>query len=610
MIVTPFQQAVLCQQQGRLADAAALCRVQLALEPEDRAAAHLLALVLCRQGHLAAGAEQLRALLVREPDHPGLLLSLGDALHEAGDPAAAAEIFARLVGIQPELSLHHNRLGVSLLAAGRESAAIAAFRRAVALEPAYAQGWFNLGTALQAQGKALAACEAYRQAQALSPDDPAVWLNGGGALLALDRVEEALAAFERALSLRPGWLEAETNRGIALERLGRLAEAVAVQEEGCRRFPDRLEPWANLATAQLRRGQVAPALAAARAAALRAPEDAVIIANLALAQSWAGEESAAAAGFVRALALAPDHPSIHYNYAQFLLRRGQFAQGWAEYEWRWRGAVPSLSARQFDIPLWQGESLAGRTLLVHAEQGFGDTLQFARFLPRLAATGGRVILEAQAPLVPLLRCLPGLDAVIAAGEALPACDCHLPLLSLPDRLGLVEPADLAMSAPYLSVPAERLEVWRERLPSGPRIGFVWAGNPHHKTDHLRSLDPGLLFDRLRAVLPAPPLCLQKEGGVPAGMVPLGGELDDFADTAAVLAGLDLLISVDTAIVHLAGALGRPAWVLLPAYPDWRWQRDRSNSPWYPSVRLFRQPTHGDWDGALDQIAAALRGRRG
>jgi len=604
-----FEQAVEANRLGQLAEAEARCRAWIDLTPEDRAGRHLLAVVLCRQGRFAEGAALLRALLAGDPDHPQLQLHLGDALHEAGDPAGAAAVFARLTGRHPEDPALHNRLGVSLLAAGQEAAASDAFRRVVALDPRHAQGWFNLGTALQAGGDAAAAIEAYRQAAALTPEAAEVWLNLGGGLLALERNAEALAAFERALALRPDWLEAATNRGVALERLGRFEAAAAVQEALTRRHPDRPEPWANLGTVLQRLGRIEPALAACRAAAARAPDDAAILANLALAQSWAGDDDSAAAGFERALALAPDHPAIHYNYAQMLLRQGAFARGWAEYEWRWRGAVPALSARRFDLPRWQGDPLAGRTLLVHAEQGFGDTLHFARFLPRLAAAGGRVVLEAQAPLLPLLRRLPGLDAVVARGEPLPACDCHVPLLSLPRALGLTRPAELAMSAPYLAVPPERLAAWRDRLPAGPRIGVVWAGNPHHKTDHLRSLDPALLLDRLGPALPAPPLCLQQEATAPPGMVPLAADLADFADTAAVLAGLDLLISVDTAIVHLAGALGRPAWVLLPAHPDWRWQRHRADSPWYPSLRLFRQPAPGDWAGALDQVAAALRGSR-
>ncbi|MEO0036317.1 MAG: hypothetical protein RLZZ501_2340, partial [Pseudomonadota bacterium] len=569
-------------------------------------ARHLLAVVLCRQGRYTEGAALLDALLADDPANPRLLLALGDARHEAGDPAAAAALFARLTGLHPTDPALHNRLGVSLLAAGRGAAAIEAFRRTLALDPGLAQGWFNLGTALQAEGDPAAAIEAFHHAVSLAPDHAEAWLNLGAPLLGLERESEALAAFDRALTLRPDWLEAATNRGVALERLGRLEEAVAWQQDLARRHPDRPEPLANLGTALHRLGRIEPALAATRAAAALAPDDAAIAANLALIQNWAGDDEAAAAGFARALARAPDHPAIHYNYAQLLLRRGDFTAGWAEYEWRWRGAVPGLSTRRFSMPRWRGEALAGRTLLVHAEQGLGDTLHFVRFLPRLAASaGGRVVLEAQAPLLPLLRALPGLDAVIAAGDPLPACDCHLPLLSLPYALGLTRPEELGMGAPYLAPPPERLAAWRDRLPPGRRIGLVWAGNPRHKTDSLRSLDPTLLLERLGPALPAVPLSLQKEGAVPPGVIPLGPDLKDFGDTAAVLAGLDLLISVDTAIVHLAGALGRPAWVLLPFHPDWRWQRHRADCLWYPSLRLFRQPAPGDWAGALDQVAAAL-----
>jgi hypothetical protein len=299
------------------------------------------------------------------------------------------------------------------------------------------------------------------------------------------------------------------------------------------------------------------------------------------------------------------------------LLTGEFRAGWANYEFRFMKSPPAERNR-FAQPRWQGEPLAGKTILVHAEQGLGDTIQFARYLPLLAAQGARVLVEAQAPLKTLLESLPGELEFFVRGESLPPFDVHCPLLSLAHGFG-TELATIPSATPYLAAPSEALSRWAMRFPvsTQPRVGVVWSGNPRHENDHRRSLS----FDEFRPVLMAPGIeffSLQKNAK-PADaaalaalphVTDLGSELATFADTAAVIAHLDVVIAVDTSVAHLAGALGKPVWVLLPFAPDWRWLLGRDDSPWYPSARLFRQPRIGDWQTVAAEVGHALAANAG
>jgi Glycosyltransferase family 9 (heptosyltransferase) len=318
--------------------------------------------------------------------------------------------------------------------------------------------------------------------------------------------------------------------------------------------------------------------------------------------------------YAAAAALPTLRPEAEFCASLVRLRLGQFAQGWRDYEWRWQQASWVPQRRDFVEPLWLGkEPLAGRTILLHAEQGFGDTLQFVRYARLVADLGATVVLEVQPALKPLLSGIAGIAQIFARGEPLPRFDLHCPLLSLPlafgTALGTI-PADI----PYVRAPAERVAQWQARLgaPRKLRVGIVWAGSAVHKNNHNRSI----AFDRFRALLSASDVefvSLQNELGAVeaaalsghADVVPLGGELRDFADTAAVVSLLDLVVSADTAMVHLAGALGRPVWALLPFSPDFRWLLGREDSPWYPTARLFRQPRFGDWESVLARAKDAL-----
>ena len=333
--------------------------------------------------------------------------------------------------------------------------------------------------------------------------------------------------------------------------------------------------------------------------------------NLGGALADQGRLDEAAAHFRRAVALRPDYPEAHSNLGMVLLALGDLAAGWKEFEWRWKMPHVVKAARSFAQPRWRGDAAEGRTLLIHAEQGFGDTVQLCRYAPLAASRGLRVILAVQEPLVRLLRCLPAVDRVVRQGEALPPFDLHCPMLSLPSALATAA-ASIPSAAPYLHADPAQVAAWRTRLAElgdkDLRIGLAWAGNPDLPTDRRRSLAP----DRLAPLLDVSGLhfcSLQKSGPAAPDAFPLTDLMDgvgDFADTAALIANLDLVISVDTAVAHLAAALGKPVWLLNRFDSCWRWQASRRDSPWYPTLRLYRQPRPGEWGPVLAEVVRDLR----
>jgi Tfp pilus assembly protein PilF len=393
------------------------------------------------------------------------------------------------------------------------------------------------------------------------------------------RLPEALSLILRARGADPSSAQIHDTLGNTLLRLNRPEEAIACYRRALELKPDSVECYNNLATAL---------------AALNRPREAI-------------------ASYRQALAHRPDHPEVHYYESLEHLRLGNFDQGWRQYEWRWLRQDAARFRRNFAQPLWLGaESLAGKTILLHADQGMGCTLQFIRYLPMVARHAGKVVVEVQRPLVPLLRQMAGAAAVCARGDALPPFDRHCPLLSLPLACGTTVES-IPAKVPYLEAPPFDRGRWAEvdALPRPRRVGLVWAGNAGHSNDHNRSVPLGRLADLLR--LPnARFVSLQKElrdgdGEILNAMnvLRVGERLQDFAETAAVISQLDLVITVDTAVAHLAGALAKPVWIMLPFSADWRWFLDRTDSPFYPTARLFRQPAIDDWDGLVLSLIQAL-----
>ena len=562
------------------------------------------------RGALAECAALLRQAIGQSPADAQLHSNLGIVLQQMGRGVEALAACTRAAQLAPALPECHFALGGALAALGRAEEAAAAFARAVALKPAYVEAQVNLGNALRALGRFEEAVAAYRQAAALAPEVAAVHANLGNVLAQLGRADEAIAALRRAVGLAPGFAEGHSNLGNALTEAGRLDDAVEAHRRAVSLAPAVAELHFNLADALARGGLDEEAIAAWRRALALKPDYADAHYNLGNALSVAGRLDEALAAYRQAAALAPDHAESRYNGALALLLKGDWRQGWEDYEYRWRR--PGAAPRRFEAPQWDGAPPAGRTLLLlHAEQGLGDTIQFARFA---ASCGGPVVLEVQPPLVALLQGLAGTERVVAAGAALPPFDSHLPLMSVPRVLGLGP--DRVAAAPYLTADPERVSAWRRRLGDhGFKIGIVWQGNPDSPVEKGRSI-PLACFAPLARVAGTRLISLQKNHGceqlssLPAGMAveTLGDDFDAgpgaFLDTAAVMQGLDLVVTSDTAAAHLAGALGRPVWIVLKRVPDWRWLMDRDDSPWYPTARLFRQRVDGDWGEPFARIARA------
>ncbi|MCL6433920.1 MAG: tetratricopeptide repeat protein, partial [Leptolyngbyaceae cyanobacterium HOT.MB2.61] len=438
-------------------------------------------------------------------------------------------------------------LGVILCRNGQTEAAIAHFQQALQQQPDFADAWCNLGSALREQGQAEEAIAHYRWAISLNPNHADAHYNLAMALQEQDQLEEALIHCQQAAALKPDFVEAHYSLGFVLRRLGRLEEAIA--------------------------------------------------------------------SYRRALHLAPNYPEAHKNLGHALLLKGDLATGFAEYEWRWQ--QKNWSPRSFSQPLWDGSSLSGKTILLHAEQGMGDTIQFIRYVSLVKRCGGKVIVECQPLLRRLLETVSDIDHLVPQGSPLPPFDVHAPLLSLPHILGTTLDS-IPANIPYLSPPSPlpaslttNNQLTTDLPPFLLKIGLVWAGNPAHKNDRYRSCK----LEWFQSLLDLPGICfysLQK-GDAAADLQrfqfpihDLGAELEDFADTAAAIAQLDLVISVDTAVAHLAGALGKPVWLLLSYAPDWRWLLERQDSPWYPTLRIFRQKQPGDWQSVFEQLQVALR----
>lgn len=457
----------------------------------------------------------------------------------------------------------------------------AAFAEAVRLEPEMAEALVNLGLLHDRQG----------------------------------RPDAALAAFDRALAARPGLALAHFNRGNLLAKLGRPDEAMAAYERALAEDPRLVDAWINVGNLLARRHRLDEAVEACRTALRHRPESLPALVNLAHHHRARNEVEAALAVSARALDLDPDLAEAHVNQAVARLVSGDFARGWEQYEQRWRLRGSGQRPPQLR-PQWSGaEPLAGQAILLYAEQGLGDTLQFLRYVPRVVATGARVHLEVPAPLRPLVADFPGTATVGTTGEPRPAVDWYCPLASLP-RVFRTELPTIPAAVPYLQAPSRAAPRLPRRAGAGHRVGVAWCGHPGHPNDFNRSI-PLATFRRLLESTPAAEfygLQPNPRPGERAALADLprftdlAGQLADFAATAAVLADLDLVITVDTACAHLAGALGRPTWLLLPFAPDWRWLLGRADSPWYPTMRLFRQPRAGDWDSVLDEVAGALAAR--
>ena len=501
-------------------------------------------------------------------------------------------------------------LGSALWRAGQHEEALARLQQAVQADPGHVEALTRLGNAFAAAGRPAEAEQLYRLVLALRPDDAVMHFNIGCAWLAVGDGARGEAGFRAALALRPDDGAAANNLGSALRRQGRPAEALDCYRRAAALRPDLAGVHGNLGSALLALGRADEALEHLRMAAHLAPDDAEACNNLGGALLALDQAPEAAGWFGRAVTQDPEHHHARFGLGLALLALGAFRQGWQEYDARWLDPAFTADERPFVQPPWRGEeAVQGRTILLHAEQGLGDTLQFVRYAPLLRARGARVVLQVQAPLLGLLAGLA--DTVIAREAEPPPFDLRCPLLSLPRAFG-TELHSIPANIPYLRASPAHVSLWSARLGERRRrrIGIAVSGDPTHPEDAQRSIPAAAFLTAFEGV-DAELHVLQKDiraadAPVLAGLRVHDPMIDDFQDTAALAVLMDLVVTVDTAPAHLAGALGVPVWVLLQQGADFRWLRGRDDSPWYPTARLFRQSRYGDWDSVFAELNAALR----
>ena len=570
-----YTRGVALQELGRPADAIASYDHALRLQPQYAQAWANRGIALKEVQQVDAAIESYTHAVQCNPQDAQSYYNRAIAFQERGQRAAAVASYDLAIGLAPGFAPAHFNRGLALMEQSQWEACIAAFDQTIALAPDFCDAYSNRGIALQALGSLQAAVDSYDQAIGIHPLSAQAYNNRGVALKDLKRTAMAVTSFEMAIAIHPGFYEAHNNQGNALRELHQTQAAIASYSAAIRLKPDFAQAYSNRGIAYKELQQL----------------------------------DAALTNYDQAIALEPDYADAYWNKGIALLLDGDFARGWPLYEWRHKALESTHPQRQFDQPLWLGQgSLQGKTLLLHSEQGLGDTLQFIRYAPLLAAQGARVVVELPRALMVLLADMQGVSQFIEQGQALPAYDYHCPLLSLPLAFGTTLDNIPAPAAYVRSLPSKRAQ-WAATLgaKAGLRIGIAWSGSTGHKNDHNRSITLAELLQHL----PTGPqyISLQKElrevdqATLQANpqLRHFGPDLADFTDTAALCDLMDLVISVDTSVAHLSAALGQTTWVLLPYSPDWRWLLERSDSPWYPSARLYRQDRSMRWAGVLQRL---------
>ena len=600
------------QQLGRFAEALESCRQALAIDPDFIPALLSACGAYIGLREFAAAFEPLRHVEQLQPELPMVAFRKGDVHFHLGDFAQALQAYDQALRQMPQsVELVQNR-AMALRGLGRFEEALAACDAGLALAPQHIGLLHVRATILQNLEQIDAAAAAYAQVIALMPTHFDSHHDSARALQKLGRYDAALAHAHTAVALRPDSAEAHNTYANCLMALDRPEEALVGYAQALRLAPELYTTHNNYSNALYRVGQYAQSLAGYDAAIGLMPSSSAAYSGKGTVMHALGRHLEASINFNRALELEPESALAQFNKAMQRLLFGNFEEGWQLYESRWRkpGQLPD---RELTQPLWLGQQdIRGKTILLHAEQGLGDSIQFCRYVPMVETLGARVILEVQAPLVRLMQTLPGTRTVIARGDALPAFDVQCPLMSLPlafnTRLETIPNA-----VPYLAAPAHVLAKWQARLGATQRlrVGLAWSGSKKHQHDHLRSivletLAPLLALDAEFHVLQNDVRANDASFLAAHPQVRVHGEaLHDMAEAAGLMAAMDVVIGVDTSLVHLAGAMAKPVWVMLPFAPDFRWLLERAESPWYPSATLLRQAEIGNWEPVVTQVVAKL-----
>ena len=608
-----FQLALSCFQQGKFTEALTLCNKILLSFPDHSDATHLSGMIHAQSGNLQEAAALLQRTVLTDPENAAAQANFGKVLSSLKKADEALICFDRALNILPDVAELHALRGNALRKSGRFEESVTAFDRALALNPSDAESHCNRAIALKELHRYELAVAGYDAALLLNPSSVPALANRGVALMAMSRYEAALSSLERAREIAPNIPYIHVQMGISQHALGRFEAAMESYRTAIALQPDNADAHHNLGISLLQLKQHESALESfERAIALDGQlADAYVNRGLTLAET--GKHADAMTSYQQAIAIKPALRIAHRNLGHLYLQLGEFDKGWEKLEWRLIGNDNRPNRRLFPQPVWLGqESISGETILLHSEQGLGDTLQFCRYARHVAALGAKVILEVQPPLLRLLAGLEGVSAVVTQGSQLPPFDFHCPLMSLPLALKqTVGSAPIACTS--IRADTAQVEAWKARLGPRirPRVGVVWRGNPQHKNDHNRSIPLPVFTHLLGGDFDF--ICLQKDrteaeqkiiDSYP-GILRFDEHLQDFSDTAALSTLLDLIITVDTSVAHLAGSMGKPVWILLPFNPDWRWMLERSDTPWYPSARLYRSDRRLGWQSLVQDVRRDL-----
>lgn len=619
------------------------------------------ALAFHQAGKLDAAKLLYSKILEKDPDNVESLFLLGTLSSDVGDLDKAETLLKKAITALPDYAESHNNLAIVYLAQANYEAAVLSFRQAVVLKPEYYDAHFNLGVAYHQlsrfeealesyqttvehkpdhdkayynmgvifhdNGRLNEASKCYSNAVAINPEYVMAYNNLGDVYQKLEQYSEAIGSYSRAISLKPDYAEAHYNLAILYQTMGNYDISIESYKKAISFKPDYAEAHYNLGNLYNEQWMPGEAVESFKSALVLKPDYAEAYNNLGEALQRQGKLVEAAANYTLAFKYKPDYLMARFNLSIALLLMGDYLNGWREYEQRL--LIPKYNKREFKQPKWDGIPLAGKKILVHAEQGFGDTFQFLRYLPMVQSLGGHVVFECQSGLSSLLNRCDGFDEIIEKapeGSDEPTSDLFVPLMSLP-TLFKTKVSSIPANVPYIFPDPELVERWKQRLdelcstpekgrPASFKIGLVWAGKPDRKYDKVRSCKLAQ-FAPLGLVPDSVIFSLQKgeavkqigESGDGFNIINLEKELDvttKFVDTAAVISNLDLVISIDSAVAHLAGALGKNVWTILPFAHDWRWLEKREDTPWYPDMRLFRQKKIGDWEEVVNRIVQELR----
>lgn len=603
-----MKKALHLHHQGQLENAMALYKRVLKKDPKNYDAYNLSGLIAYQRNDLHLAINLIDQAIDIQPHQSYAYVNRGLVSEKLDDYEAALASYEKAIALKPDFAEAYNNKGITLKKLNRLEDAMISYKKAISLKNDYAIAYSNLGNTLRELKRFEEAIPCFIQAIQFKPEYAEAYSNLGVTQCELACYEDALSSHDRAVSLMPNYAEAYTNRGVTLEKLFKFEDALISHEKAIELRPHYADAFSNRGVVLTSMMRWKEAIASYSRAIELDPSHAESFSNLGVAFKETMQFDNALQAYDRAIYLKPEYADAYWNKSITLLLLGDFINAWSLYEWRWKRDEFAKFNRIFTKPAWHGlQDVSTKIILIYAEQGLGDVIQFCRYAKFLKNKGASVILEAPRPLLSLLEGLDGLDHLVQTGALLPKFDYHCPLLSLPLAFG-TNLESIPQSGPYLRADPQKLHEWKDRLgeKTKPRIGLVWSGNAEHKNDRNRSLSLQELITNL------PPdyeyISMQKEVRESDSMAlsvscirNFCEYIDDFSDTAALCELVDLVISVDTSVAHLAGAIGKKTWVLLPFIPDWRWLLFRNDSPWYDSMLLFRQNESRQWASVLQEI---------